>query len=153
MRKITERTMLLRGHVELPDDLNLVTEEFQGGWNFVQSGDNHWLDKEIRRRGWPFMWIGEGSRRGGVGKTSQGAIAGALKLALRRVSERFNAAEAESIELKKYPWFVLAKVTVYPYQIQPGSVLSSFDRTVPLSIALPARAVAIPGNQVAPAIQ
>ena len=60
MRKIAELTMLLRGRVELPDDLNLVTEEFQEGWSFVQSGDTHWLDKEIRRRGWHFMWIGEG---------------------------------------------------------------------------------------------
>src|ERR1700745_3971752 len=108
MRKITERTMLLRGHVELPDSLNLVTEQFREGWNFVQSGDNHWLDKEIRQRGWHFMWIGGGSLRGGVGQTSQEAIAGALKRALRRVSECFNAAEVESIKLKKYPWFVLA---------------------------------------------
>ena len=153
MRKITERTMLLRGHVELPDELNLVTEDFQEGWNFVQSGDTHWLDKEIRRRGWHFMWIGEGSRRSGVGTTSQEAIASAVKLGLRRVSERFNAAEVESIQLKKYPWFVVAKVKVYPYQIQQGAVLSSFDLTVSASIALPAKAVAISGNQVAPAIQ
>src|ERR1700756_4485177 len=117
MSKITELTMLVRGHVELPDSLNLATEEFQEGWSFVQSGDTHWLDKELRRRGWHFMWIGEGSLRSCVGKTSQEAIAGALKLALRRVSERFNAAEVESIKLKKYPWFVLAKVKVYPYQI------------------------------------
>ena len=121
MRKIAELTMLLRGRVELPANLNLVTEEFQEGWSFVQSGDTHWLDKEIRQRGWHFMWIGEGSRRGGVGQTSQEAIAGALKLALRRVSERFNAAEVESIEVKKYPWFVVAKVKVYPYQIQQGA--------------------------------
>lgn len=151
MRKIIELTMLLRGHVELPDSLNLVTEEFREGWNFVQSGDNHWLNREIRRRDWHFMWIGEGSLRSGVGQTSQEAIAGALKLALRRIGEGFNAAEVESIKLKKYPWFVLAKVKVYPYQIQRGAVLSSFDRTVPLSIALPAKAAAIPGNQVAPA--
>jgi hypothetical protein len=72
-------------------------------------------------------------------------------LALRRVSERFNAAEVESIELRKYPWFVVAKVKVYPYQIQQGAVLSSFDRTVPPSIVLPAKAVAIPSSQVAPA--
>ena len=151
MREIAELTMLLCGRVEVPGDLSLVTEEFQEGWSFVQSGDTHWLDKEIRQRGWHFMWIGEGSRRGGVGQTSQEAIAGALKLALRRVSERFNAAEVESIELRKYPWFVVAKVKVYPYQIQQDAVLSSLDRTVPLSIALPAKAVVMPGNQVAPA--
>ena len=151
MRNIAELTILLRGRVELPDNLNLATEEFREGWHFVQSGDTHRLDKEIRRRGWHFIWIGEGSRRSGVGQTSQEAIAGALKLALRGVSGCFNAAEVESIEVKKYPWFVLAKVKVYPYQIQQGSVLSSLDRTVPLSIALPTKAVIMPGNQVAPA--
>jgi hypothetical protein len=151
MRKITERTMLLRGHVELPDSLNLVTEQFREGWNFVQSGDNHWLDKEIRQRGWHFMWIGEGSLRGGVGQTSQEAIAGALKRALRRVSECFNAAEVESIKLKKYPWFVLAKVKVYPYQIQQGAVLSASDGATTLTVSPPAKELAIPGSQVAPA--
>jgi hypothetical protein len=150
MRNIAELTMLLRGRVALPDNLRLKTEEFREGWNVVQSGDTHWLDREIRRGGWHFIRIGEGSLRGGVGQTSQEAIAGALKLALRRVSERFNAAEVESIQLKKYPWFVLARVEVYPYQIQQGAVLSSFDR--PLSIVPSAKAVAVPGNQVAPAI-
>jgi len=150
MRNIAELTMLLRGPVALPDNLNLETEEFREGWNLVQSGDTHWLDTEIRRRGWHFIRIGEESLRGGVGHTSQEAIAGALKLALRRVSERFNAAEVESIELKKYPWFVLARVAVYPYQIQQDAVLSSFGR--PMSIVPSAKAVVIPGNRAAPAI-
>src|SRR5271170_8355690 len=127
MRNIAELTILLRGRVELPDNLNLATEEFQEGWSFVQSGDTHWLDKEIRRRGWHFMWIGEGPLRSGVGQTSQEAIAVALKLALRRVSERFNAAEVEYIELRKYPWFRLARVRVYPYQIQQSAVPSAPD--------------------------
>jgi hypothetical protein len=97
------------------------------------------------------MWVGEGSPRGGVGKTSQEAIAGALKLALRRVSERFNAAEVESIKLKKYPWFVVAKVKVYPYQIQQGAVLSASDGATTLTASPPANELAIPGSQVAPA--
>jgi hypothetical protein len=151
MRNIAELTMLIRERVELPGELSLETEKFREGWSFVQSGDTHWLDKEIRRRGWHFMWIGEGSRRGGVGQTSQEAIAGALKLALRHISECFNAAEVECIEVKKYPWFVLAKVKVYPYQIQKDGVLSSLAQTVPLAVALPTKAIAIPGNQVAPA--
>jgi hypothetical protein len=152
MREISELTMLLRGRVEVPGDLSLVTEEFQEGWSFVQSGDTHWLDKEIRQRGWHFIWIGEGSRRGGVGQTSQEAIASALKLALRRVSERFNAAEVESIEVKKYPWFVVAKVKVYPYQIQQGAVLSASDGATTLrAVSPPVKALAIPSSQVAPA--
>jgi len=152
MRNIAERTMLLRRRIELPDNLNLVTEEFREGWNFVGSGDALWLDKQIRTRGWHCIWIAEGMLRSGVGKTAQEAIAGALKLALRRVNERFNAAEVEHIELTKYPWFVLARVRVYPYQIQHSAVLSVLDEAVPLTMPPPAKAVAIPGNEVAAAI-
>ncbi|MGA7313902.1 MAG: hypothetical protein WBX22_07990 [Silvibacterium sp.] len=151
MRKITERTILLRGQVELPGSLNLVTEEFREGWNFVQSGDTHWMDREIRRYGWHFMWIGEGSLRSGVGQISQEAIASALKLALRRVSECFNAAEVESIKIKKYPWFVLAKVKVYPYQMQQSAVLSASGSATKLPLPSAAEALAIPVSQVAPA--
>jgi hypothetical protein len=152
MRNIAELTMLLRDHVQLPDDLKLVTEEFRECWNFVRSGDVHWLDKQIRTRGWHFMWISEELLKSGVGRTSQEAIANALKLALRRVNGRFNAAEVEHIELKKYPWFFLASVRVYPYQIQQSAVLSVSDQAVPLSMLPSANIAAIRGNQVAPAV-
>jgi len=151
MHNITELSMFVRGRIELPDDLKLVTEEFREGWNFVDSGDAPWLDKEIRTRGWHFIWIAEGLLRSGVGKTSQEAIAGALKLALRRVGERFNAAEVGYIELTKYPWFVLARVRVYPYQIQQNAALSVFNEAAPLTIPSRAEAIAISGDLVAPA--
>ena len=77
------------------------------------------------------MWISEELLKSGVGRTSQEAIANALKLALRRVNERFSAAEVEHIELKKYPWFFLASVRTYPYQIQQSAVLSVSDEAVP----------------------
>src|ERR1700735_4752145 len=117
MVNITELTMLLRGRVELPGNLTFTTEEFREGWNFVRSGGARRLDKEVRRRGWHFIRIDEGSLRSGVGQTPKETIACALNLALRCFSKRFNAAEVEHIELKTYPWFVLAKVKVYPYQI------------------------------------
>jgi hypothetical protein len=151
MRNIAELTMLLRGHVELPDSLTLATEEFREGWNLVGSGNAQWLDKEVRRRGWHFIWIAAGSLRSGVGKTSQEAIAVALKLALRRVSDRFNAAEVKYVELRQYPWFVLARVRVCPYQIQRDADLGAPEPAVPVSMLPPAAAVAIQGRQVAPA--
>jgi hypothetical protein len=150
MRNIAELTVLLRERVALPDHFKLVTEEFREGWYFVRSGDAHWLDKKIRRCGWHFIRIAEGSIRSGVGQTSQEAIAGALKLALRCLNKRFNAAEVEHIELKMYPWFFLARVTVYPYQIQQSAVLSVSDEAVPLSTPPPAEAGTITDNQVVP---
>jgi hypothetical protein len=150
MGNIAELIMLLRGRVELPDNLKLATEEFREGWNVVRSGGARRLDREIRRRGWHFIRIAEGSIRSGVGQTSQEAIAGALKLALRCLDKRFNAAEVEHIELKMYPWFFLARVTVYPYQIQQSAVLPVSDEVVPLSTPPPAETGTITGNQVVP---
>lgn len=69
----------------------------------MQSGDSYWLDNEIRARGWHFIWIAEALLSSGVGKTAQEAIASTLRVALRRVSERFNAAQVGHFEVRKYP--------------------------------------------------
>jgi len=124
MHKIAELNMLLRAQAELPDGLRLATVEFREGWSFVRPGDARKLEKKIQTRGWNFIKVGDGMLRSGVGDTSQEAIAGALKLALRRVNEHFNAAEVEHIELTKYPWFFLARVKINPYRIQPDAALS-----------------------------
>jgi hypothetical protein len=152
MRAIAELTIVLRGRVALPDNLKLVIDEFQEGWNLVRSGDANWLDKKIRRCGWHFIRIAERSLRSGVGTTSQEAIVSALKLALRRVSNRFNAAKVEHIELTEYPWFFLARVSVYPYQIQQSAILSISDKPASLWLLPPTEAVALAGNQVISAV-
>jgi hypothetical protein len=152
MGNIAERTMLLRGQIELPNTLKLTTEEFREGWNIVRSGGAHRLDREIRRRGWRSIRIDEGSLRSGVGQTSQEAITGALKLALRCLSERFNAAEVEHIELKIYPWFFLARVMVCPYQIGRIAVVPDPVEGVTL-VSMPplAESATTTGNSAAPA--
>ena len=152
MRTIAELTVLLRERVALPDHFKLVTEEFREGWDIVRSGDAHWLDKKIRRCGWHFIRIAEGSLKSGVGQAPQEAIASALKLALRCVKRRFNAAEVRQIELKEYPWFVLATVRVYPYQIQESAILSVFDESASSRMPPPPAKVVILGNQVAPVV-
>jgi len=134
MLTIAELNMLLRVRTELPAGLRLATNEFREGWNFVKV-DAGRLEKKIRTRGWNFIKIADGSLRSGVGETSQQAIASALTLALRRVSEHFNAVEVEHIELKQYPWFFLARVRVYPYRIQQSAVLPVPDEAPPLPIA------------------
>jgi hypothetical protein len=134
MRTIAEQNMLLRIPAQLPLGLKLTTHEFREGWNFV-SGDAIRLEKKIRMRGWNFIKIADGALKSGVGETSQEAIASALKLALRRMSAHFNAAEVEHIELTHYPWFFLARVRIYPYRIQEGAVLPVPDEPELLAIA------------------
>jgi hypothetical protein len=146
MCTITEAKMLVRARLNLPDGLKLATEEFREGWNIVRTGNAVRLKKKIHARGWNFIKIGDGSLRSGVGETSQEAIASALKMALRRVSARFNAAEVEHIELTRYPWFFLARVRVYPYRIQQEAVVAMPDAAeamAPPPRRLPAHAEAL----------
>jgi hypothetical protein len=124
--------MLLRARVELPIGLKVATDEFQENWNFVQSGDASRLEKKIGMHGWHFIRIADGSLRSGVGETSQQAIAGALKLALRSISEHFNAAEVGHIQITRYPWFILARVRVYPFRIQKSAIQPLPDDALPL---------------------
>jgi hypothetical protein len=135
MPTIAERNMLLRAGTELPGGLKLATDEFREGWGLVRTFDARRLEKQIVLRGWNFISIAEESLRSGVGETSQEAIASALRLALRRISAHFNAAEVEHIELTQYPWFFLARVKVYPFRIQQGAVLPVSDtaEVVPVS--------------------
>ncbi|MGB0124675.1 MAG: hypothetical protein WA419_07665 [Silvibacterium sp.] len=151
MHDITEHTLLSRATVVLPDKFRITTEDFREGWKFVLSGDVHWIGKKIRKRGWHFIWIAEPSLRSGLGQTAQAAIAGALKLALRHVSQDFNAANIDHIHLTKYPWFFIARVRVYPYQIQQNAVLSISSGATPVLAAALPEVIAIPGIVAAPA--
>jgi hypothetical protein len=127
MRTIAELTLLLRVRVELPEGFRLGTEKFRDGWSFSRSLDVSRLKKRVLKRGWSFIKIDDGHEGCGVGDTSQEAIASALKLALRRISEYFNAVEVGRIHLTQYPWFFLARVGVCPYRIQQGMGLPAPD--------------------------
>ena len=150
MRKIAELNLLLRTRIELPDGLEFATDEFREGWSFVRQSNARRLEKKIVTRGWSFIRIADGSLRSGVGDTSQEAIASALKLALRRISEHFNAVEVERIELTQYPWFFLARVRVYPFRIQQGAVLPVGDEVMALSIAPRRRRLAANSSEMFP---
>jgi len=134
MRTIAERNMLLRVRTKLPEGLKLSTDEFREGWELVRALDALRLEKQITLCGWNIIRNSEESLRSGVGETSKEAIANALKLSLRRISEHFNAVEVEHIELTQYPWFFLARVRVVPFLIQQGAVFPVSDKAKVLPV-------------------
>ena len=83
----------------------------------------------------PHLRPAEGFLGSGVGNTSQEAIASALKLALRQLSESFHAAEVQNIHLMQYPWFFLARVTILPHRILQGEILTPSEDALPLTTA------------------
>ena len=123
MGNIRERNILLREQVELPVGLKLSTRVFREGWEFANLVDARRLERKLHLRGWNFIGSSECRLRSGVGDTSQEAIANALRMALRQVSEESNAVGIDHVELTQYPWFFMARVRVSPYRIQQSSIL------------------------------
>ena len=132
MRNIAELDILVRGQVEPLASLHLATEEFRKGWKFARLVDARRLKKKIHARGLSFISIADGALRSGVGATSQEAIANALEITLRHVSEHYNVVEVGHIELTQYPWFFFSRVMVCPYRVQQGAIQPASDEAMPL---------------------
>jgi hypothetical protein len=133
MQKIAKHTVLLRQAIELPNGLQLATEEFREGWNLAPNINAEQVERKIQTLGWNFLRVAEGALRSGLGETSQESIASALKMSLRHINTNFNAVEVDQIELTQYPWFYLARVRIHPYRIQQGAVMPMSDDLQPTS--------------------
>lgn len=128
MHEINERTILLRDRIELPDGLPFPTKAVCEGWLMAWTMNALQMEELIVSRGWTFARIGARTLRVGVGDSVKDAVANALRLGLRRVADYFNAAEVEHIELTQYPWFHLARVSVWPYRIQQSADLPCLEQ-------------------------
>ena len=110
--------MFLRESCLLPDGLNLRKQRYFQGWMHVDDLTATALDAKIRQAGWHFMWMLGSCIQRGYGWTSEGAVHQALKGALNKTGEQFNASELDSLLVKKYPGFFMAKVILHPRLIQ-----------------------------------
>ena len=116
--------MFLRDTCALPDRFALSQEQFCEKWMVVEGLTAKALDTKIRGAGWHFMWMVGSSSRRGFGWTAEEAEQQALERALRKQSEQYNASELDSVVIKKYPGFFMAKVILHPRLIQQ---LTSLD--------------------------
>ena len=153
MHIIKTTNIVTRARVELPRGLTLATNEFGEGWNLVRSGGAERLQRKIQTRGWNLIKNRDVCQRSGVGNTVQEAIASALQLALRQLSESFHAATVENIHLTQYPWFSLARVTIHSYRILDSKLQTQGEDSAPLTTAfwperLPYESVAL--NPISP---
>jgi hypothetical protein len=103
--------------------LDPLLETVGGNWNFVQEIAAPVFDTMIRQAGWHFMWMQGSCCRRGFGLTQEEATHRALSRALKGIVRRFNGAELNAVEVRKYPGFQGARVTLQPRQIQQQTSL------------------------------
>ena len=148
--RLTELSVLLRVETELPSNLIMTGSEFMAGWNLVRPGGASLLERRIRRYGWHFMRVADETQRGGVGESSKQAIASALQLAVRGISDYFNAVEVRNIHLTIYPWFVLARLGVFPCRIQQNPIQFVPDDAQPLPVPTRREQLPVDGSWLFP---
>jgi hypothetical protein len=51
------------------------------------------------------------------------------------VGPGFNAASVDRVDISHYPWFFIAKVKIYPYQIQESSALQESNQVTAIRMA------------------
>jgi hypothetical protein len=81
------------------------------------------FEARIRNAGWHFMWIVGSHSRRGFGRTREKAVRCALERALKVTAKRFNSAELDSFQIRRFYSFHMAKVILQPRQIQQQTLL------------------------------
>lgn len=116
--KIT--TMFLRNGCTLPSQFALRQKPFSRGWAEAMGTASAELDARIRRAGWHFMWLADSYSSQAFGRTAETAIHRALARTLPAVRARFNAAELDSVDVRSFAGFHLARVTVNARRFKGG---------------------------------
>ncbi|MGA9132098.1 MAG: hypothetical protein ACLP00_04135 [Terracidiphilus sp.] len=130
-------SVFLRSDCILPERLNPCLQPIGEKWSVVEETPALVFDTMIRQAGWHFMWLQGSCSRMGVGLTEEAAIRRALSRALKGVSNRFNAAELDSLQITEYPGFQIANVRIQTLQIQRHASLNIVSGQDPLPV--PAR--------------
>jgi hypothetical protein len=121
--------MFLRTGCKLPDGINLMQVQFSEKWMSVRDTIAAALDVKIRSVGWHFIWLEGVNSRFAAARTAESAIAKAITLALGQIKGHFNAAELDSIHVRKFPGFRIARITLCARQIQQQSSLDLTGET------------------------
>jgi len=121
---VKRHSVFLREGCILPDRLDPLREPIGDKWSLVEEIPAPVFDTMIRHAGWHFMWIQGSCSRRGFGKTQEAATGKGLARALSGVAKQCNAAELDSVFVRKYLGFHIATVTLQPRRIQEHT---SFD--------------------------
>jgi hypothetical protein len=127
-------SVFLRNGCVLPKPLDPLRSPFGEQWALVDQIPASVFDTMIRQAGWHFIWMSGSCSRRGFARTQDKAIERALGRALGAVSRQSNAADFESVQVTKYPGFLVANVTVQRRRIQQKSVLEAADQKLPQAI-------------------
>ena len=124
---MTPHSVYLRTACTLPNRFRIPQDKFDENWLLARNISPATLDSSLRNAGWHFMAIAGTFRKMGFGLTEEAATRRALAFAFKYIQRRYNAAEVESVGIRRILGLKVVTVEMHARHIQQQTVLESVD--------------------------
>lgn len=122
---MTPHSVYLRKSCTLPNRFRLAQDKFDENWLLARNISAATFDSSLRHAGWHFIAIAGTFRKMGFGFTEDAALRRALALAFKYIHRSYNAAEVESVGVKRLLGLRVATVELHARHIQQQTVVES----------------------------
>jgi len=124
-------TILMETDTFIPDSVWVQRETFCPGWQAITNLNGDDLDRQIRRDGWNFMFIGGALQGTSWGSWSDVAIrCAALRVLKRTQTTKLNAFEITGIHSRRFLGVPYVVVTGHSRHLQKSTVLQNIAERI-----------------------
>jgi hypothetical protein len=115
----------LRTACTLPNRFRIPQDKFDENWLLARNISATTFDSSLRNAGWHFIAIAGAFRKMGFGLTEEAATRRALAFAFKYIQRRYNAAEVESVGVRRILGLKVVTVEMHARHIQQQTVIES----------------------------
>ena len=124
-------TVLLQTDTFIPDSVWVQREIFCPGWQAITNLNGDDLDRQIRRDGWNFIFMGGALQGTSWGSWSYAAVRGAAVRVLKKTqTTKLNAFEITGIHARRFLGFKYVVVTGHSRHVQKSTVVQSIAERI-----------------------
>ena len=124
-------TVLFQTDTFIPDSVWLQKETFCPGWQAITNLNGDDLDRQIRRDGWNFIFMGGAVQGTSWGSWSHLAVRCAVIRVLKKTqTTKLNAFEITGIHARRFLGFKYVIVTGHSRHVQKSTVLQSIAQRI-----------------------
>ena len=124
-------TVLVQADVVLPDSVWVQKETYCTGWQAITNLNGDDLDRQIRRDGWNFIFMGGALQGTSWGSWSGTAIrCAAIRVLKKTQATKLNAFEISGIHARRFLGVPYVVVTGHSRQVQKSTVLQNIAERI-----------------------
>jgi len=124
-------TVLFQIDTFIPDSVSAQKETFSPGWQTITNLNGDDLDRQIRKDGWNFIFVGGALQGTSWGSWSYVAVrCAAIRVLKKTQTTKLNAFEITDIHARRFLGFKYVTVTGHSRHLQKSPVLQSIAERI-----------------------